>query len=164
MARTARGGTTGVTTGANGLPKAVSAATALWIGAVAAGAAEAAIHAWGLQNDGMSWSGLLPGLGLRALVYAVVLTVVALFHQGHRWARWALALGPGAVGTFSLVVESAGWLLGGGAADGIPALTGEFVSIAALRALHLLAVISGVVLMFRPSANAYFGGRPRPRY
>lgn len=142
-------------------PREVRAATLVWVGAVAAGAAEAGVFTYGLIAEGVPWIDLLPGLGTRALVYVVVLTVVALLHRGHRWARWALALGPGIVGTFSLVVEPLEWLLAGGATDGPPALTGAFAAIVVLRGVHLAAVAAGLVLMFRPKTNAYFRARRR---
>ncbi|WP_017587613.1 hypothetical protein [Nocardiopsis ganjiahuensis] len=142
-------------------PGAVRAATAVWTGAVALGAAEAAVFARGLLAEGVPWEELLPGLGVRALVYAVVLAVVAFFHRGHRWARWALALGLGIVGTLSLVSEPVGWLLQGEAIDGLPEPTPQFVAIAVLRTLHLVAVAVGLVLMFRPDANAFFRARNR---
>ncbi|MDA0563305.1 hypothetical protein LG943_03010 [Streptomonospora sp. S1-112] len=140
-------------------PRTVGIAAGVWAAAVALGVAESAVMAAGLTAGGTPWTELLPGLGLRAVVYGVVLAVVAALYRGHRWARPALALGLGVVGTLSLVYEPVAWLLQGGLAEGLPLLTPPFAVMAGLRALHVVAVFAGLVLMYRPSANAYFRRR-----
>ncbi|NYI94255.1 hypothetical protein HNR12_000532 [Streptomonospora nanhaiensis] len=149
----AAGGTAGR---AGSRPAAVRTAAGVWAAAVALGVAESAVMAADLVSAGTPWGELLPGLGVRAVVYGVVLAVVAALYGGRRWARPVLALGLGVVGTLSLVVEPVTWLLQGGLAEGLPLLTPHLAVVAAPRALHVAAVFAALVLMYRPSANAYF--------
>ncbi|MDT0301914.1 hypothetical protein [Streptomonospora wellingtoniae] len=164
MVRTAAGGGAPRASGGDAgpgarAPRPVRAAAAVWAGAVAAGATEAAVFVAGAAADGAPWPDLLPGLAVRAAVYAAVLAVVAEFHRGRRWARTALALGLGIAGTLSLVYEPLSWALAGGAAEGLPPPTPEFTAVVVLRTLHIAAVPVALVLMYRPAATAYLRGR-----
>lgn len=129
-----------------GLPAEIRVAFALWMGALAAGAAEIPLH----EMD-------VAGLAIRLGIYAVVAAVAFRMRAGHNWARLTLALGLGIFGTLSLVIEPVTWLFDGNLlvdAVGRTDLTGA--AVAACRILHVLCVWVAVPLMFRPRANAYF--------
>jgi hypothetical protein len=135
-------------------PVPVRAATAAWFLAVGAGVAESVLGVIGAIDDGVPMIGLVAQVLLRAVVYGGLFVVIdRYFRQGARWSRWLLALGLGVVGMATLLVGPIGWLIGG--ADAVD-VTPSFVAFAAIRSVHVIAVISGVVLMFRPEANRWF--------
>jgi len=130
-------------------PAEVRAAFLLWMGALAAGAAEIALH----DID-------IGGLATRLGIYAVVAAIALRMRAGRNWARLTLAIGLGIVGTLSLVIEPLTWLLDGSSPiDAIRQtdLTGALV--ATSRILHVLCVWVAVAFMFRPRANTYFKRR-----
>ena len=130
-------------------PAEVRAAFLLWMGALAAGAAEIALH----DID-------IGGLATRLGIYAVVAAIALRMRAGRNWARLTLAIGLGIVGTLSLVIEPLTWLLDGNSPiDAIRQtdLTGALV--ATSRVLHVLCVWVAVAFMFRPRANTYFKRR-----
>jgi surface antigen len=76
--------------------------------------------------------------------------------QGKNWARVALAVLYGGVGTLSLVIGPVTWLAEGGSlADAVAAADLRSVLFAASRVVHLGAVIAALILMFHPAASAY---------
>ncbi|WP_211247344.1 hypothetical protein [Cryptosporangium arvum] len=127
---------------------------------MAAGAVEALgmSVAWALgEVPGLSGGSLAAGLGVRAVVYTVVLLVVARFWRGRNWARLTLAVGLGVVGMLSLVLEPVSWLADGHSlADALSEGGLALALTIAIRALHVAAVLVGLALMFRPEANRYF--------
>jgi len=128
------------------IPTEIRAAFLLWMGALAAGAAEIVLH----DID-------VAGLATRLGSYAVVAAVALRMRAGRNWARLTLAVGLGIVGTLSLVIEPVSWLLDGNSpvdAIGRTDLTGALV--ATSRILHVLCVWVAVPFMFRPRANTYF--------
>ena len=141
-------------------PGAVRAATVAWVTAVAAGVVEAAgmVVAWTFgEVPGLSGGSLAAGLGVRAMVYTIVLLVIALFWRGKNWARIGLALGLGIVGMLSLVAEPIGWLAEGHSlGDALSEASLSLALVIAIRTLHVLAVVAALVLMFLPAANQYF--------
>jgi hypothetical protein len=142
------------TTAARPVPGTVSLSVLLWLAAVGAGAAEALVHLF------TPVAPTLPALAARFGVYAVLTVLVLALRTGRNAVRWALAVLLGGIGTLSLVVEPVTWLLAGGspaaflAAADVPTLVA-----AGLRVAHVVAVVSALVLMFRPSANAWFRTR-----
>lgn len=141
-------------------PTVVRAATVAWVTAVGAGAVEAVgmAVAWVLgEVPGLSGGALAAGLGMRAVIYTVVLLVVSRFWQGRNWARVTLAVGLGVVGMLSLVMEPISWLAEGHSlADALSSASVGLALTIAIRALHVAAVLVGCALMFRPEANRYF--------
>jgi hypothetical protein len=126
-----------------------------WVGAVSAGGVESVLHAAEAFTSGStSVFTVLAQLLVRATVYAAVLAVVAQLWQGRNWARWALAVLLGGVGTASLVAEPVLWLADGHRLGELHA-DAAFLTIAGVRLLHLMAVWAAVVLMFRPAVRAY---------
>ncbi|MEU9103413.1 hypothetical protein AB0D54_03435 [Streptomyces xanthophaeus] len=139
-------------------PPAVRTAFMLWLTAVAAGAFEASLMLGRLVAAGEATAaGVAPGLAVRLTVFTVAVLVAVRMRRGGGWARIGLAVGLGGFGTASLVVEPLRYLLDGGSAaaalSGADALDLVF---GASRVLHLAAVLTAVVLMFRPASNAYF--------
>lgn len=142
-------------------PPPVHAAFALWITAVVAGFFETVLMAGELVADGDTSAGeLAGGLLLRMTVFsAAVLTAVQL-RRGRNWARLALAVGLGILGTLSLVIEPLRWLAEGHSlGDAFRDLGAVDVLFGASRVLHLSAVLVATLLMFRPTSNAWFRAR-----
>ncbi|SHN42733.1 hypothetical protein [Cryptosporangium aurantiacum] len=138
-------------------PSAVQASAAWWVTAVAAGVVETIGTVAVLANDGEAIGPLLAGVGVRAVVYTVVLLVVAAFWRGRRWARIALGLGLGVVGMLSLVADPISWLADGNSlGDALGSADLQLALVIAIRTLHVVAVVMACVLMFRPAANRYF--------
>ena len=131
------------------VPAEVRAAFLLWMGALAAGAIEIALH-----------DVEIAGLATRLGIYAVVAAVALRMRAGRTWARWTLAIGLGIFGTLSLVFEPLTWLLDGNSLiDAIARTDATGALVATSRILHVLCVWVAVPLMFRPRANAYFSRR-----
>lgn len=140
------------TDSATAVPVPVRLSVLGWLTAVAAGAVEALVRM--VLPDPPT-----PG---RFAIYAVVVALVLALRTGRNAVRWALAVLLGGVGTLSLVIEPLSWLL----ADGSPTafLTtadDPALLVAGLRVVHLVAVLTALVLMFRPRANAFFRAVPR---
>ncbi|MEV0561843.1 hypothetical protein [Dactylosporangium sp. NPDC050588] len=134
-------------------PVAVRAATGLWIGAVALGAVETVI----VVGAGQAGENPLFGVLFRCVVYAAAVLTALRMRAGRRWARIALAVVLGIVGTLSLVIEPISWLADG---NSLSAATADadltWWAITAARTLHVAAVWAAVPLMFTGSANQYF--------
>ncbi|GAA3226588.1 hypothetical protein ACFO1B_32190 [Dactylosporangium siamense] len=134
-------------------PVAVRAAAGLWLIAVALGALETVI----VVGSGQAGEHPLAGVLFRCAVYAAAILTTLRMRAGRRWARLALALVLGIVGTLSLIIEPISWLAGGNSLSAVvddADLT--WWATAASRALHVAAVWAAVPLMFTRSANAYF--------
>jgi hypothetical protein len=84
------------------IPAELRVAFLLWMGTLAAGVVEIALH----HVD-------IAGLAIRLSLYAVVAAIALRFRAGRNWARPTLAVGLGVFGTLSLVVEPVTWLLDG---------------------------------------------------
>jgi hypothetical protein len=83
--------------------------------------------------------------------------VIAQMRLGKRWARTALAVVLGGIGTLSLVIDPLTWLAAGNRVGEVFAKADLlFVLVAPIRVVHLAAVIGALVLMFLPAANNYF--------
>ncbi|NLU66078.1 hypothetical protein [Streptomyces sp. HNM0574] len=129
-------------------PPPVRRAFVLWVTAVAAGVFETALAVVRGSADA-------PGVAVRVLVFAVALWVAGRMRAGRNWARLALALGLGVLGTASMVAEPLRAVLTGAAPAA--ALSGtDGLLFGASRTLHVAAVLTAVWLMFRPAARAYF--------
>lgn len=134
-------------------PAAVRTAFGLWLLAVGAGVFETVV----VVGSGAAGDGALMGVAIRGTVYAAAIATALRMRAGRRWARLALALVLGIVGTLSLVMEPIGWLAEGNSVrDQFAAADAAWWLTAASRAVHIGAVLSAVPLMFTPAANAYF--------
>lgn len=137
-------------------PVALRVACVLWVLAVAAGMVESAIQVSLVLAEHGPSAGVTVNVVTRVIVYATVLTVIALLWRGGRWARVLLAVSLGTVGVLSLVAEPIGWLVSGGDLSAtLASADATFAAIAAVRGVHLAAVLVALPLMFTPPVNAY---------
>ncbi|MFE6160280.1 hypothetical protein ACFQ7F_15365 [Streptomyces sp. NPDC056486] len=139
-------------------PPPVHAAFALWITAVVAGLFETVLMVGRLVADGDTSAGeLAGGLLLRMTVFSAAVLLAVQLRRGRNWARLTLAVGLGVLGTLSLVIEPVRWLADGHTlGDAFRDLGAVDVLFGASRVLHLSAVLGATVLMFGPTANAWF--------
>jgi hypothetical protein len=140
-----------------GIPKQLQASYVLWLLAVAAGVFETVLVVVdATDGDVGSANQVAVGVAVRLLVFTGLVYLAAQLRQGRNWARVALAVLYGGLGTLSLVVGPVTWLAEGGSlADAVAGADLGSVLFAAGRAVHLGAVIAALVLMFHPAANAY---------
>ena len=136
------------------VPREVQASFLLWLAAVGAGILETIVRIlYSLSGGSDSANGLV----VRVIVYAVVIYIAAQMRLGKRWARIALAVVLGGIGTLSLVIDPISWLAGGNSLGEVFTQADLlFFIIAPIRAVHLAAVIAALVFMFLPAANNYF--------
>jgi hypothetical protein len=135
-------------------PTTVQLSVLLWLSAIGAGVAEALVHL--LLPEPPTLAQLAGRFG----IYAVLAVLVLALRTGRDAVRWTVAVLLGGFGTASLVVEPVSWLLAGGS-PGLFIVTADAPALVAagLRMAHLVAVVSALVLMFRPAANSWFRGR-----
>ena len=141
------------------VPNDVRASFVLWLAAIAAGVFETilAIIEAVSGHLALGTGGVIVGVSMRLLIFTVVVYVASRMFRGRNWARIVLAIGPGVLGTLSIVIGPVSWLAEGHT-------IGEFVAgadlmvllFASSRVVHLMAVFAALVLMFRPAANDYF--------
>jgi hypothetical protein len=94
---------------------------------------------------------------IRVIVYTVAVYTIAQMRLGKRWARIALAVLLGGIGTLSLVIDPISWLAAGNSLREVFSQADLlFFIIAPIRVAHLAAVIVALVFMFLPAANDYF--------
>ncbi|WP_433043406.1 hypothetical protein [Dactylosporangium sp. CS-033363] len=135
------------------VPGAVRQARTLWFVAVGAGVFETVL----VVASGRAGDGAVAGVALRAVVFGAALFTTLRMYRGQRWARLALAVGLGVLGTLSIVVDPLLWLAGGNSLTAVIRDSGGVdLLFGASRVLHVAAVLSACALMFTPKANAYF--------
>jgi hypothetical protein len=140
-------------------PIQVRAATAAWFLAIGAGIAESVLGVIGAIGDGAPVLGLVAQILFRTIVYGGLLLVIdRSFRQGRRWSRPLLTVLLGVIGMATLVVGPISWLATNGDLGSVD-LSWEFVAFAVIRTSHVLAVIAGVVLMYRPESNRWFNAK-----
>jgi hypothetical protein len=99
-------------------------------------------------------------LTIRLSAFALLAVLATLMMRGSNIARHALTLLCGGLGTFSLIMEPASWLIGGGnvlvfATEADPVtwiITGS-------RIAHIAAVLGAVYFGYRGEAGGYFAHR-----
>src|SRR5215218_10411722 len=142
-----------------GVPREVQASFLLWLTAVAAGVVETIIRVIDSLSVGSGSGGEadVTGLVIRVIVYTVAVYIIAQMRLGKRWARLALTVLLGGIGTLSLVIDPISWLAGGNSLREVFTQADLlFFIIAPIRAVHLAAVILALVFMFLPAANKHF--------
>ena len=139
------------------IPRQLRDSFRLWLLAVAAGLFETAlVVADATDGDVGSAAQVTVGVAVRLLVFTAAVYLAAQLRQGKQWARVALAVGLGGIGTLSLVIGPVTWLAEGGSlADTAAAADLGSVLFAASRVVPLGAVIAALILMFHPAASAY---------
>ncbi|MCW2687013.1 MAG: hypothetical protein JWR37_1903 [Mycobacterium sp.] len=142
----------------------VRIATIAWAVAVAAGVIESVLSLVNTAGSGPLGPGVWTDVGVRVVVYGLATVLVFNFARGRRWARTVLTLLLTVIGLASLLGPAAMALIGGQtftAAFGDGGKLGwAFIVV---RLVHIACVVVASVLMFTPSANAYFavtGRRP----
>jgi hypothetical protein len=148
-----------------GIPPQLQASYRLWLAAVAAGLFETALAVVD-ATDGQvgSTAAVAVGVAVRLLAFTGLVALAVQLRRGRNWARVALALLYGGLGTLSLVIGPVTWLAEGGSlADALAGADLGSVLFAASRVVHLGAVIAALVLMFHPAANAYIKAITRTR-
>lgn len=144
------------------VPKDVSRAFMLWLAAVAAGVFETILTIIESVSGqlALGTGGVVVGVSMRLLIFAVVVYVASRMLRGRNWARFVLALGLGVLGTLSIVIGPVSWLVEGHSIGEFLAGTDLMLLLfASSRVVHLVTVFAALVLMFRPAANDYFRRR-----
>jgi hypothetical protein len=131
--------------------------------AIGAGVFEAVLMATSLISDDVaSAAEVSAGVTVRAAAFFMAAFLAVRMRRGRNWARLALVLLLGVLGTLSLVIGSIQWLLAGNSISAaVTDLGATGALFAASRAIHLAAVLGAVVSMFRPTANGYFRAAQR---
>jgi hypothetical protein len=129
----------------------------LWLLAVAAGLFETTLAVIDAAAGQVGLSpGVALGVGVRLLAFTGLVYLATRLRQGRSWARIALAVLYGGLGTLSLVGGAVIWLAhGGSVTDAMASADLGSVLFAASRLVHLGAIIAALILMFHPAANAY---------
>jgi hypothetical protein len=140
-----------------GEPGEVRASFLLWLAAVAAGVLETIIRVIDSLIAGGWGEADVTGVIIRVIVYTVAVYIIAQMRLGKSWARIALAVLLGGIGTISLVIDPISWVAAGNSLREVFRQADLlFFIIAPIRAVHLAAVIAALVIMFLPAANDYF--------
>lgn len=128
----------------------------MWLVAVGAGVFETIL----VVGSGQAGDGAAVGVVVRTAVFVAAILVAFQMRAGRRWARWALTIGLGLLGTLSLVVDPVRWLLDGNSlGDLLAGASAVDLTFGISRGIHVAAVLAGCVLMFVPAANAFFRDR-----
>lgn len=158
----AAGEDTGLTNALNttrtGAPASVRTSHLLWLAAIATAITEL-VTRLAVAPEGFvaAAAGSPTELAVRFAAYALLLGLSLAMLSGRGWARWALLIIFGGLGTFSLVFEPIGWLLEGGSVSAFLAgADGPTWIMTLSRVAHIACVWAGVVFMFLPSAGVYF--------
>jgi hypothetical protein len=140
-----------------GIPTQLQASFLLWLLAVAAGLFETALAVVDATSGTTgSAAEVAVGVAVRLLAFTGLVFLATRLRQGRNWARVALTVLYGVLGTASLVLGPVTWLAEGGSpADAVAGADLGSVLFAASRVVHVAAVVAAVVLMFHPAANAY---------
>ncbi len=142
-----------------GVPKEVQASFLLWLAALAAGVAETI---FGIVNFDPPATEMFFMLAVRLIVTTVLVYIIAQMRLGKNWARITLVVLLGVIGTLSLVFDPVSWLIEGNSpGELLQDADLAFVVLAAIRIVHLAAVLAALVFMFRPAANDYFRAAAR---
>jgi hypothetical protein len=143
-----------------GVPKEVQASFLLWLTAVGAGVVETVIRVIYSLSAGLGAGGgeaLVTDVVIRAIVYIVMVYIIAQMRLGKRWARLALTVLLGGIGILSLVIDPISWFAEGHSLREVFTEADLlFFIITPVRVVHLAAVIAALVFMFLPAANNYF--------
>ena len=148
-----------------GVPKEVQASFLLWLTAVAAGVLETIIRVIDALFVGLGSgsggeaevSGAISSVVIRVVIYTAAVYIIAQMRLGKGWGRLTLAVLLGGIGMLSLVIDPISWLAEGNSLREVFTEADLlFILIAPIRAVHLVAVIAALVLMFLPAANTYF--------
>ena len=134
------------------LPRSVRSSVWCWLAAVACGVLESLVNAVTSPDYNVAVQ-----LSIRAVVYVLVTLLIVRLSRGENRVRLAVTVLLGVVGLFSLLAEPISWLISGGApATFLAAADAPTVAVVGLRAVHVVAVVCALSLMYSPSANRFF--------
>lgn len=86
------------------IPQEVKRSYLFWLVAIAAGVIEMIIAVTPmLSKDSEAESSILIAVGLRIIIFASLVFVIIKMYRGKNWARLALTILLGGIGTFSLI-------------------------------------------------------------
>lgn len=145
-------------------PREVRWSATMWVLAVAAGIFETLVVIVDtLVHHDMSAGALITGVGVRLVVFAVAIVLIMKMRRGANWARWTLAFLLGVIGLGSLLIGPVEWLAAGHTLSDLH-LDLKNILFGVSRIIHVIAVITGLVLMFTATANRWFrpGARTTP--
>lgn len=143
---------------------AVHLAFFFWLSAVALGVIETVIELGRAVVDEADLAGMMPLLAIRVIVFSLAIYVTFQMRHGKNWARVTLAIGLGIFGMLSMIMHPIQRLVEGVSMSRILDQS-EMIDFlfGTSRTLHIAAVAVAVVLMFVPSANAYFRAKKEQR-
>lgn len=139
-------------------PQEVKSSFQLWLVAIAAGIFEMAVVVIEtLSADSDSGDGIFIPAIIRTVIFAALVYVITRMYRGGNWARIALAVLLGGFGTLSLIIDPIQWIMEGHPVSEAFADMDVYATLFGIsRVVHLAAVITACILMFRPDANPYF--------
>jgi hypothetical protein len=145
-------------------PRQLRASFWLWLLAVAAGVFETTLAVIDATAGQVGFTPRVAlGVGVRLLAFAGLVFLATRLRQGRNWARIALAVLYGGLGTLSLAGGAVLWLANGGSVtDAMASADLGALLFAGSRLVHLGAIITALILMFHPAANAYIRSARRP--
>jgi hypothetical protein len=137
-------------------PGAIFASLMLWWLAIGLALVELAAPA--LRPDELAAvEDQLPELAVRGTAFGLLFLLSVRMAKGRNWARVALTLIFGGLGTLSLIMEPSGWILSGGSVTlYLAAADGPEWTVIVARTLHLLAVLVATALMYGSASRRYF--------
>jgi hypothetical protein len=134
------------------LPPSVRSSVWCWLVAVACGVLESLVNAVTSPDYDVAVQ-----LSVRTVVYLLVTLLIVRLRRGENRVRLALTMLLGILGLFSLLAEPISWLISGGAPATFLAMAdAPTLAVVALRAIHVVAVVCALSLMYSPSANRFF--------
>ncbi|MCC3328425.1 hypothetical protein [Nocardia abscessus] len=140
-------------------PRAVRVAFVALVVALLAGAVEAVVRA-ALAFSESGPANLAAGLGARAAIYLLVLAVAVRVTYGDRWARLLITVGIGVFGLLSLIIEPlAAAMSAGELRDLVRDASAASLLLAALRTVHVIAVLIAIPALYTRTARRYFRKR-----
>lgn len=147
------------------LPAAIRISHSLWLGAIATALVELVTRLSVAPGGFVAAATQNPTeLLVRFSAYALLLALSLLMRSGRNWARIALTIIFGGLGTVSLIAEPVAWLLDGGSVAVFLSEASPDVWIMTVsRIAHIACVLAATVLMYRPDPNAWFRTSERQR-
>ena len=134
-------------------PTPVRWSTFAWLAAIGLGIIETILL---LTTTSPDTGGAITMIAIRTIVSVVMTFVILRMARSNNWARIVLAILLGGLGLFSLVADPIEWLMQGHSiGQTLAAITTNPV-FSGVRTLHIIAVLTGLVTMFLPSAATYF--------
>jgi hypothetical protein len=140
------------------VPQEVKKSYLFWLVAIAAGVFEMIIAVIEiLSRDSGPGNSIFIAVGIRTIIFAALVYIIVKMYRGRNWARIALAILLGGIGTLSLVIDPVKWILEGNSLDkAFAGMTLYSILFGLSRIVHLASVITALIFMFRPAANKYY--------